>query len=430
MGMKRFKQRETDVITDGVVYRLSEEGEYGVYTYTADLPGEVTVVPEINSIPVTALLDGCFSDSGMTRVQLPSSLKLIEGGAFRGCKALTELKVPDDVHTVGGAAFKNCKGLKRLEFGRHTKTLGWNLCEGCKSIEDFILWDEVEYVGANLFWSGGRHLRYTEYSYGMYLGNPDNPYILLYGNVRIDRPQEGEKIIVDIHPNTKFIAGGAFNRFWDGAVHFENPDEVTIHDGVLQIDAGAFSFDFMGRNGVKTVRADSLETLCRAGGSLLAGSGRLLIDGKEITDLVIPGHIRKVGAYTFSYCNWLKSVTFEGEEIAIGSDAFCGTARLTEVKFPEKVEYIGMYAFMFCRSLQNLELYTVGEIMYEAFQNTGLKSVVFHGPVGEIYHNAFTENPHLKTVIGFENVKKIDPEHRDPFVATPLEGIYVQKEGT
>ncbi|MBQ3203208.1 MAG: leucine-rich repeat domain-containing protein [Clostridia bacterium] len=430
MGMKkRFKQRETDVIMDGVVYRLVE-GEYGVYTYTADLPSEVTVVSEIHSIPVTALLEGCFSDSQITNIQLPSSLKIIERGAFRGCKELMELKVPDNVYEVCGAAFKNCKGLKRLELGKHTKTLGWNLCEGCKSIEDFIVWDEVESFGSNMFWCGGKHLKYTEYSYGLYLGNPDNPYVILEWNVGIDSPQDGEKIIIDIHPNTKFVSSAAFNRFCDGAVQFADIDEVVIHDGILKIDNGAFSAGFLifNRETIDTVRADNLETLCRAGGGLLGRTKHLVINEEKITDLVIPKHIHKIACNTFHYCSWLKTVIFEGDDITIERGAFYHAANLTEVKFPQKVTEIGSGAFEWCRSLKRLELYTVDKISYQAFEHAGLKSIVFHGPVGKIYENAFAENPHLDTVIGFENVNEIEPLHGitpDPFVATPMEGKYI-----
>ena len=101
---------------------------------------------------------------------------------------------------------------------------------------------------------------------------------------------------------------------------------------------------------------------------------------------------------------------------------------LTEVKFPQKATEIGSDAFELCRSLKRLELYTVDKISYHAFERAGLKSIVFHGPVGKIYENAFAENPHLDTVIGFENVNEIEPLHGitpDPFVATPMEGKYI-----
>ena len=428
MGMKkRFKQRKTDVIMNGIVYRLIE-GEYGVYTYTAELPPEVTVVSKIDSIPVTALFDGCFSDSQLTHVQLPSSLKNIDHGAFRGCKALVELKVPDDVRIIGDAALKNCKGLKRLELGKHTKKLGRNLCEGCKSIEEFIIWDEVETICPNMFWQGGRHLKYTEYSYGAYLGNPDNPFILLNSNVPLDPPQDGGKIIVDIHPNTKFIASTAFNWFCDASVSFSDIDEIVIHDNVLQIEGGALSFGLFNRKGVKTVRADSLETLCRAGGQLLGGAERLLIDGKEITELVIPKHIHEIADNTFSHCSWLKSVVFEGDELIIGCRAFYDSFNLTEVKFPQKVLCIRSGAFEHCKSLQKLEFYTVDEISYAAFRFAGLKSIEFHGPVGKVEEGAFADNSCLETVIGFENVSEIESFQDttpDPFIATPLKGKYI-----
>ncbi len=419
---KRFKQRKTDAIIDGIVYRLVD-GEYGVYTYTADIPEKVSVVFEVNSIPVTALLDGCLSDSPITKIELPASLKRIGDGAFRGCKELAEVKVPDGVHTVGGAAFKNCKGLKRLELGRHTKKLGWSLCEGCKSIEDFIIWDEVEYFGSNMFWCGGKKLRYTEYSYGLYLGNPENPYVILDRNVRIDPPEEGEKIIVDIHPKTKFVASSAFNVLCDGGVPIARIDEVIVHDGLLKIDGGSFALTFkiFGREQIQTVRANSLETLCRASGGLLGSAKHLIIDGEEITDLVIPKHIHRIEADTFAYCSWLKSLTFEGDDISIGYNAFSNTGNLTQVTLPRKVAEIGSRAFQNCRSLQHVDFYAVGEISYDAFVGAGLKSIAFHAPVSKVCKDAFAKNAKLESVAGFEYVR----EAEEAFAGTPFEGKFV-----
>ncbi len=434
MAMKRFKPKKTDVIRNGVVYRLLEaESEYGVYTYTADLPEKVVIESEVSGTPVTVLMENCFSGSSLSEISLPDSLRKFERGSFRECKNLTELKVPDYVYELGRASFKNCKNLKRLELGKHTKVADWNLCEGCKSIEEFIVWDELEYIAPNLFWNGGKKLNHSEYSYGLYLGNPDNPYVILNKNVRIDEPRKGEKVVVEIHPDTRFVTGGAFNRFCDGSVSFADLDEVILHDKILKIENGAFSLSFMGFEGVKTVRADSLESLCRAGGRLLEGSERLIVDGQEITQrLVLPSSVQGIGDNTFSYCKWLKEVVFEGNEITIGNHAFYNCVNLTKIKFPPKITEICYDAFKGCDSLGNVELYEVGEISSGAFENNkrkgyGIKSITFHGKVEKICRDAFKGNASLEQVIGFENVVEIVPIHGetpDVFAETPFAGKY------
>ena len=46
MAGKKFKQRKTDVIQDGIVYRMYKE-RYSVYTYTEDLPEKVIIADKI-----------------------------------------------------------------------------------------------------------------------------------------------------------------------------------------------------------------------------------------------------------------------------------------------------------------------------------------------------------------------------------------------
>lgn len=151
--MKKIKK--TDIVLGGIVYRKVDNG-YGVYTYTEDLPEIVFVPEEIEGEPITVLMEKCFADSRLCRIKLPDSLRKIEDWAFRKAMNLTEVKIPDGVTTVGYAVFKQCKNLRYLDLGRHTKTVGSNLCEHCKSIEEFILWDDLESIGYDLFVGGGK----------------------------------------------------------------------------------------------------------------------------------------------------------------------------------------------------------------------------------------------------------------------------------
>lgn len=46
MAGKKFKQRKTDVIQDGIVYRMFNK-TYCVYTYTEDLPEKVVIAKKL-----------------------------------------------------------------------------------------------------------------------------------------------------------------------------------------------------------------------------------------------------------------------------------------------------------------------------------------------------------------------------------------------
>ena len=73
MPGKKFKQRKTDVIQDGIVYRMYKE-VYSVYTYTEDLPEIVYVADKIGDITVTFLDSKCFLRSECREVILPNTI--------------------------------------------------------------------------------------------------------------------------------------------------------------------------------------------------------------------------------------------------------------------------------------------------------------------------------------------------------------------
>ena len=102
-----------------------------------------------------------------------------------------------------------------------------------------------------------------------------------------------------------------------------------------------------------------------------------VINGKEITDLVIPNNVssigefafvgcchiksatmfgvKHIGAYAFYYCDSLEAINSAHYKIAmltgvevIGKEAFSDCVKLKAFYIPETVKQIGTYAFMGC----------------------------------------------------------------------------------
>ena len=388
MAGKKFRQRKTDVIQDGIVYRLYE-GEYSVYTYTEGLPEKVVIADRIQDIPVTILATKCFYRSQLQEAVLPGTIKMIGSESFGGCKNLEKLSIPDSVTHVWCDAFERCK-----------------------------------------------KLNHTLHSHGQYLGNPENPYLILHKNAAIEEPVAGEQIVVEVHPETKHILSGAFNRFFDEVVPFADIDQLILHNKLISIGSGAFSLSFSFGFDVKKiglVSVDSLETLCRAGSNIPGLAKRLIVEGQEIGDtLTIPATITEIAANSFNGCNWLRKLRFEGNIDAIKMQAFRGCKNLVEVQFPPKVGTVDMWAFLDCPSLRKVEFFEVWKIDSSAFElermvfpslseepkTKGLQEITFHNRVGVLGNRAFSNNAGLETVTGMEKVENIEG---DPFVGTPLE---------
>lgn len=66
-------------------------------------------------------LENC-TDKSVTSVEIPSSVTMIGGSAFRGCTSLTSVEIPSSVMEIGKDAFKGCSSLTELHC-RHKKPL-------------------------------------------------------------------------------------------------------------------------------------------------------------------------------------------------------------------------------------------------------------------------------------------------------------------
>ena len=96
------------------------------------LTGTLTIPATINGATVTAIGVNAFQNLGITKVQFPEGITMINRGAFAGCAALETLTLPDSLTEIVGAlswndgigAFANCSALKSVKLGNGLVTIG------------------------------------------------------------------------------------------------------------------------------------------------------------------------------------------------------------------------------------------------------------------------------------------------------------------
>ena len=109
----------------------------------------LTGVPFPYSIEIIG--DTCFGGSGITEIEIPETVKIIEEYAFSQCKNLTGIVIPDNVTTIGHHAFYNCVGLSSLSIGKNVSTIGDMTFASCNELTSVTLPKSVTSIGANAF---------------------------------------------------------------------------------------------------------------------------------------------------------------------------------------------------------------------------------------------------------------------------------------
>ena len=130
---------------------------------------------------------------------------------------------------------------------------------------------------------------------------------------------------------------------------------VTIHDSVTSI--GDYAFDGCTSLTDTYVNITDLAAHSKSNPMYkIGGSIHLLVDGKEINELVIPDSVTSIGEYAFNRCNCLTSVTIGNSVTSIGNRAFNSCTSLTRITIPDSVTSIGEYAFNGCNCLTSVHI--------------------------------------------------------------------------
>lgn len=114
----------------------------------ADVPAGYTgkvVIPETVSYngrtyAVTAVGENAFAGcDGLTSVQLPSSVRVLNACAFLGCTSLTKVTLPESVSVFCPCAFTGCTSLQTITLPRHTEMVDSLTFYCCASLTSVIL---------------------------------------------------------------------------------------------------------------------------------------------------------------------------------------------------------------------------------------------------------------------------------------------------
>ena len=249
--------------------------------------------------------------SGLTSIDIPSSVVSIGEGTFADCRSLTKIDIPNSVTSIGRSAFAGCRSLTKIGIPNSVTSISDGMFSAC-GFTSFDIPNSVTSIGENAF-SG------------------------CYSLVSINIPN-----------SVTSIGLGAF-------VACVNLASVVIPNSVTSIGNGAFSscsslMSVVIPNSVTSI-GESAFSGCRSLMSVVIPNsiseiGYSVFDVcKSLTSVVIPSSVRKIDVTAFSGCYNLKKVVIEdGNEILRVACKYCSGSSSGRGLFydcPVKTLYLG-----------------------------------------------------------------------------------------
>ncbi|MDE6558242.1 MAG: leucine-rich repeat protein [Clostridia bacterium] len=290
------------------------------------------------------------------------ALPVIPAYAFRGCANLKTVKLNSDIREIGRNAFENCSKLLSFDLNGHkVDKIGDYAFRNCvKMANPFATAEVMPVLGRDVF----GHV--SAVSGEVVKGG------VLYAADKTVTSSALDSSVTEIGPYA----------YYGSSLSGVNTLDLS---NVVKVGEGAFS-------GLANLTAI---TIPEGWTEIPAYAFR----GTELTSIVIPASVTKIGANAFENCTNLKTVTFadDSQLTEIGASAFANTA-IGELEL-QSVTKIGTQAFANCRSLTTAHISAVTEMGNSVFAYcTKLATVTFDDGAEVTGASAFLGDSALTTV--------------------------------
>lgn len=154
MGIK-VEYQDTIIDSQGIRYATikdlngKETNTVSVHGYVGE-GGKVTIPKTLdNNYKVVEIGEGAFSNSKITDITIPSTIKKIGRSAFSG-SSLTSIKIPNSIEVLH-YTFAGCSKLKSITLPSNLRIIGDKVFYKCTSLTSVTIPNKVDGIGSSAF---------------------------------------------------------------------------------------------------------------------------------------------------------------------------------------------------------------------------------------------------------------------------------------
>ena len=347
------------------------------------------------------IVDWCnitFDDSYSNPMSVASHFYMKdENGEYQ---EVTEIVIPGAVTEIKDYAFYGFDNLTSVTIGKNVTSIGNDAFNGCSS------------------------LQYNTYDNAQYLGNSENPYMVLI------KAESTDITSCEINENCKFIYSEAFQKCSSltsinipksvtsiGSYAFyycSSLTSITIPSGVTSIGSYAFRCCYhlvevynlsklsitAGLYNNVGEYAKVIHTSLEEESNLVESNGIVYyVNGDEkiavkpvdmnATSVTLDSDCTSINQYAFLGCSSLTLINIPANVTSIGEWAFYYCSSLTSINIPANVTSIGSYAFEYCYHL--VEVYNLSKLSITA----GSIDYGYVGCYAKVIHTSLEEKSNL-----------------------------------
>ena len=279
---------------------------------------------------ITEIGRNAFAYSGLTSVDLPSSLAVLDTAVFAYCASLTSVSFPNGLTRIGAWAFDSCVNLSSITLpeslttielsafrysGLTSVTIPDNVTEidgfafyGCNALTEATIGESVTTIGEGAFWNSGlTTLNFNAINCQDFIDNNSRSYCAF----------DTTLTTVNIGDSVQRIPA----NFVSGC---SGLTEITIPENVTSIGDNVFA----GCSNLTTLNFNAIN--CRDFGYRY-NSSSVSPFGDHLTTVNIGDSVQRIPSY-FVYGNGLTEITIPEKVEKIGGGAFCNCG-LTTLNF-------------------------------------------------------------------------------------------------